>query len=68
MITRLDSEHVVDDNTFIYHELVPFVVEINKQRKNTQHELKRLANEKEKLSVLMKNMPEGYCFWMKIKV
>jgi two-component system phosphate regulon sensor histidine kinase PhoR len=62
MISRLDSEHVVDDDTLIYHELVPFIVEINKQRKNTQHELKRLANEKEKLSVLMKNMPEGLLF------
>lgn len=65
MVTHLDSEQDFDD--VVYQELVPFILEIQKQRKNTQNELNRLANEKEKLSILMKNMREGLLFLDKNK-
>lgn len=56
---RLDLEEIVDDDVEVYQELVPFIAEIQRQRKKTERELRRLAREKEKLSVLIKNVPEG---------
>lgn len=56
---RINNETLDFDGDMVYPELVPFVSEIYMQRLRNSRKISQLAEEKNKLTAIMKDMSEG---------
>ena len=56
---RINDETLDFDGKSVYPELVPFVSEIYMQRQRNRQRISQLAEEKNKLTTIMKDMSEG---------